>query len=107
MERIRTSLETCRFATMCVILHIVDIIWLLLAVGFLLAFCIYKLQLVLPGDQVFQDLIRYGKTKKQLKRPGCFRLFDVPKRSHSFLVTRNIFTIYTVINTVIINLYYK
>ncbi|XP_062858178.1 polyprenol reductase [Trichomycterus rosablanca] len=63
-------------------LQIVDIVWLSLAVGFLLAFCIYKLPFKLPGniDQVFQDLIRYGKTKKQIKRPGIFILFDVPKR---------------------------
>ncbi|XP_072552288.1 polyprenal reductase [Salminus brasiliensis] len=63
-------------------LQVVDIGWLFLALGFLAAFCLHKFPLKLPGDaeQVFQDLIRYGKTKEQLKRSGVLRLFDVPKR---------------------------
>ncbi|KAI4890004.1 hypothetical protein NFI96_010861 [Prochilodus magdalenae] len=67
---------------MPVSLQVVDIGWFLLALGFLVAFCVHKLPLKLPGgvEQIFQDLIRYGKTKKQLQRPSILRRFDVPKR---------------------------
>ncbi|XP_066533563.1 polyprenol reductase [Hoplias malabaricus] len=67
---------------MTVVLQVVDIVWILLASGFVAAFFLHKLPLTLPlyVQQVFQDLIRYGKTKDNLRRPGIFQLFDVPKR---------------------------
>ncbi|XP_076872319.1 polyprenal reductase isoform X2 [Brachyhypopomus gauderio] len=67
---------------MLVAFQIVDIAWFLLALGFLIAFCFHKLPLKLPADfeHVFQDLIRYGKTKELITRPGFLRMFDVPKR---------------------------
>ncbi|XP_054458770.1 polyprenol reductase [Anoplopoma fimbria] len=59
-----------------------DVLWFLLASCFLLAFCAHKLSTYLPRKYetcrlyvLFQDLIRYGKTKPNRKR-AC----DVPKR---------------------------
>lgn len=57
-------------------------VWLTLAAAFLLTLL---LQLVphglLPGCALFQDLIRYGKTKLGgPPRPAACRAFDVPKR---------------------------
>ncbi|XP_030628757.1 polyprenal reductase [Chanos chanos] len=59
----------------------VDIIWLLLAVAFLFARCFQSFSARIPHkiNQVFQDLIRYGKTR-QCKRPHWLCIFDVPKR---------------------------
>ncbi|XDV42030.1 hypothetical protein PO909_010782 [Leuciscus waleckii] len=61
---------------------IVNIIWFLLALCFIVAFCLYKFSLKLPNrlEDVFQDLIRYGKTKEPIKRPSRQRVFDVSKR---------------------------
>lgn len=57
-------------------------LWLSLAAVFLLTLL---LQLVppglLPSSTLFQDLIRYGKTKRSgPSRPAACRAFDVPKR---------------------------
>ncbi|XP_024114437.1 polyprenol reductase [Oryzias melastigma] len=62
---------------------LIDVLWFTLALCFLLAFCIHKIS----GNNheslnfflIFQDLIRYGKTKN-LKRTSWLRMFDVPKR---------------------------
>ncbi|KAM8746333.1 polyprenal reductase [Acanthopagrus schlegelii] len=65
----------------------VDVLWAFLALCFLLAFCAHKISLYLPRKYekcglyvLFQDLIRYGKTKQSLKRDDWLRVFDVPKR---------------------------
>ncbi|XP_026880262.2 polyprenol reductase [Electrophorus electricus] len=67
---------------MPVAFQMVDIVWFLLALGFLAAFFFHKSPRKLPADfeHVFQDLIRYGKTKEVLDRPGFLCLFDIPKR---------------------------
>ncbi|XP_027019183.1 polyprenol reductase [Tachysurus fulvidraco] len=68
---------------MLVTLQTVDIVWLLLALAFLLAFSVCKFSLRLPGEfeQLFQALIRYGKTKAQIQQqPETFPLLYVPKR---------------------------
>ncbi|KAM6150345.1 polyprenal reductase [Erethizon dorsatum] len=66
-------------------------VWLGLAASFLLALL---LQLapprLLPGCALFQDLIRYGKTKLAgPARPAAYRAFDVPKRyfSHFYVIS--------------------
>uniref|UniRef100_A0A8C9B857 Polyprenal reductase n=1 Tax=Phocoena sinus TaxID=42100 RepID=A0A8C9B857_PHOSS len=66
-------------------------VWLTLAAAFLLTLL---LQLVpsglLPGCALFQDLIRYGKTKEGgPSRPAACRAFDVPKRyfSHFYIIS--------------------
>ncbi|TKC48834.1 hypothetical protein EI555_015062 [Monodon monoceros] len=66
-------------------------LWLTLAAAFLLTLL---LQLVpsglLPGCALFQDLIRYGKTKEGgPSRPAACRAFDVPKRyfSHFYIIS--------------------
>lgn len=65
---------------------LIEIIWLLFVICFLLAFLIHTLSLYLPAECtksyifiLFQDLIRYGKTKKG-KRDTWLRVFDIPKR---------------------------
>ncbi|XP_049645906.1 polyprenol reductase [Suncus etruscus] len=67
------------------------LVWLALAAGFLLGLL---LQLVpprlLPGRALFQDLIRYGKTKALgPARPAACLAFDVPKRyfSHFYIIS--------------------
>ncbi|XP_070688657.1 polyprenal reductase [Pempheris klunzingeri] len=64
-----------------------DVLWAFLASSFLVAFCAHKFSPHLPRKYqacglfvVFQDLIRYGKTKQNLKRNDWLRVFDVPKR---------------------------
>ncbi|XP_004396322.1 polyprenal reductase [Callorhinus ursinus] len=66
-------------------------LWLTLTAAFLLTLL---LQLVppglLPGCALFQDLIRYGKTKFEgPSRPAACRVFDVPKRyfSHFYIIS--------------------
>ncbi|XP_016380982.1 polyprenol reductase isoform X2 [Sinocyclocheilus rhinocerous] len=61
---------------------IVNVIWFLLALCFITAFFLCKFSLKLPGslEHVFQDLIRYGKTKEDIKRPNWQLVFDVSKR---------------------------
>lgn len=64
----------------------IDVWWAFLASCFLGALCFHK---VLPHlcrnpetcrlVMIFQDLIRYGKTK-QIKRESWLVVFDVPKR---------------------------
>ncbi|XP_037627204.1 polyprenol reductase [Sebastes umbrosus] len=64
-------------------LSFTDVLWAFLASCFLLAFCVHKISLRHETRRVyvlFQDLIRYGKTKQTLKRDDRLRLFDVPKR---------------------------
>lgn len=66
---------------------VIDAAWAFLSLCFFVAFVLYKVSSRLPQKYkdslvcvVFQDLIRYGKTKQSLKRDDCLRLFDVPKR---------------------------
>nr|XP_055041615.1 polyprenol reductase [Misgurnus anguillicaudatus] len=63
------------------LIPLVNIIWFSLALCFIVAFCIYTFSFKLPHklDQVFQDLIRYGKTKENIKRPSWQLSFDVSK----------------------------
>uniref|UniRef100_A0A3B4ACG2 Polyprenal reductase n=1 Tax=Periophthalmus magnuspinnatus TaxID=409849 RepID=A0A3B4ACG2_9GOBI len=66
---------------------IIDVLWAFLATCFIVACGLYKVSSHLPkkcqkldGVVIFQDLIRYGKTKQNLKRDDWLRVFDVPKR---------------------------
>lgn len=64
------------------LLNPLRVVWLTLAAAFLLTLL---LQLappgLLPSCAVFQDLVRYGKTKRGAPpRPAVCRSFDVPKR---------------------------
>ncbi|XP_040339226.1 polyprenal reductase isoform X2 [Herpailurus yagouaroundi] len=66
-------------------------LWLALTAAFLLTLV---LQLVpaglVPGCALFQDLIRYGKTKREEpSRSAACRVFDVPKRyfSHFYVIS--------------------
>uniref|UniRef100_A0A8D0HE15 Polyprenal reductase n=1 Tax=Sphenodon punctatus TaxID=8508 RepID=A0A8D0HE15_SPHPU len=70
-------------------------LWLLLGAAFLVAVLVQLLQGP-PGkpplglDCLFQDLIRYGKTKSGCgQRPALLQLLDVPKRwfSHFYIVS--------------------
>ena len=61
----------------------IRIFWSFLACCFLAALCVHKLSRKYQTWRlyiVFQDLIRYGKTKQNLKRDEWLRVFDVPKR---------------------------
>ncbi|XP_053286632.1 polyprenol reductase [Pleuronectes platessa] len=61
----------------------IRIFWSFLACCFLAALCVHKLSRKYQTCRlyiVFQDLIRYGKTKQNLKRDEWLRVFDVPKR---------------------------
>uniref|UniRef100_A0A3B5LPU6 Polyprenal reductase n=1 Tax=Xiphophorus couchianus TaxID=32473 RepID=A0A3B5LPU6_9TELE len=69
------------------ILSLIDTCWFFLALCFLVAFSVHKASAQLPGEYrksslltLFQDLIRYGKTKQKLHRAQWLRVFDVPKR---------------------------
>lgn len=57
-------------------------VWLALAAAFLLALLLQLTPArLLPSCALFQDLIRYGKTKQSgSRRPAICRAFDVPKR---------------------------
>ncbi|KAM6921929.1 polyprenal reductase [Xenentodon cancila] len=66
---------------------LIDALWVFLASCFLVAFCAHKISTQVPKtcDTVgfyvlYQDLIRYGKTKQTLKRADWLRVFDAPKR---------------------------
>ncbi|XP_029285611.1 polyprenal reductase [Cottoperca gobio] len=68
-------------------LSFTDVLWSFLALCFFVAFCTHKISPNLPRKcetwrlyLLFQDLIRYGKTKQHLKRDDWLRAFDVPKR---------------------------
>ncbi|XP_029356375.1 polyprenal reductase isoform X2 [Echeneis naucrates] len=64
-------------------LSLIDASWLFLALSFLGAFCAHRVWGQYEGRglyMLFQDLIRYGKTKQTLKRHEWLRVFDVPKR---------------------------
>ncbi|XP_027883041.1 polyprenal reductase [Xiphophorus couchianus] len=68
-------------------LSLIDTCWFFLALCFLVAFSVHKASAQLPGEYrksslltLFQDLIRYGKTKQKLHRAQWLRVFDVPKR---------------------------
>lgn len=60
--------------------------WALLAAAFLAALLLHRAQAGRPGgggtaSGLFQDLIRYGKTKSGGgQRPAWLRRFQVPKR---------------------------
>ncbi|XP_067086065.1 polyprenol reductase isoform X2 [Osmerus mordax] len=67
-------------------LNVIETTWLLLVILFFLAVSIHTISLYLPNECeksqafiLFQDLIRYGKTKKS-KRDTWLRVFDIPKR---------------------------
>lgn len=57
-------------------------LWLALAAAFLLALLLQLAPArLLPSCALFQDLLRYGKTKQSgSRRPAVCRAFDVPKR---------------------------
>ncbi|KAM9385865.1 polyprenal reductase [Pholidichthys leucotaenia] len=64
---------------------LIDALWCFLAFCFFIACCVYKVSSGVPYktcrfNVLFQDLIRYGKTKQNLKRDAWLRVFDVPKR---------------------------
>lgn len=65
----------------------IDALWAFLAFCFIVAFVVHKVSPHLAKHYresfvfvIFQDLIRYGKTKQNLKRHEWLRVFDVPKR---------------------------
>ncbi|XP_035503669.2 polyprenol reductase [Scophthalmus maximus] len=61
----------------------IDVVWSLLAGCFLAALCVHQISRTYETSRLhilFQDLIRYGKTKQNLKRDDWLRVFDVPKR---------------------------
>ncbi|XP_036057580.1 polyprenol reductase isoform X2 [Onychomys torridus] len=66
-------------------------VWLALAAAFLLALLLQLAPAgLLPSCALFQDLIRYGKTKLSgPRRPAVCRAFDVPKRyfSHFYVIS--------------------
>ncbi|XP_003794658.1 polyprenol reductase [Otolemur garnettii] len=66
-------------------------LWLVLAAAFLLTLLLQLLPSgLLPSCALFQDLIRYGKTKSSgPPRPAAYRAFDVPKRyfSHFYIIS--------------------
>nr|XP_019936658.1 PREDICTED: polyprenol reductase [Paralichthys olivaceus] len=65
------------------LLSLIHILWSSLACCFLAALCVHKLSRKYQTCRlyvVFQDLIRYGKTKQNLHRDDWLRVFDVPKR---------------------------
>ncbi|XP_040040723.2 polyprenal reductase [Gasterosteus aculeatus] len=64
-----------------------DVFWCFLTSCFFAAFCLYELSKHAPRKYetslalvLFQDLIRYGKTKRPLARHGWLRACDLPKR---------------------------
>nr|XP_046247184.1 polyprenol reductase [Scatophagus argus] len=68
-------------------LSLLDVLWAFLSLCFFVAFCVHKISPYLLRKYetcrlyvLFQDLIRYGKTKQTLKRNDWLRMFDVPKR---------------------------
>nr|XP_025949381.1 transmembrane protein 165 isoform X2 [Dromaius novaehollandiae] len=70
------------------------VLWALLDAAFLAALLLQQAQARRPGGGLglglFQDLIRYGKTKSGCEqRPAWLRLFDVPKRwfTHFYAVS--------------------
>ncbi|XP_051026536.1 polyprenol reductase [Acomys russatus] len=66
-------------------------LWLALAAAFLLALLLQLAPArLLPSCALFQDLLRYGKTKLSgPRRPAVCRAFDVPKRyfSHFYVIS--------------------
>ncbi|XP_061094826.1 polyprenol reductase isoform X4 [Conger conger] len=68
----------------------IDFTWILLSLFFLLAFCLHVFLSHTSAKcaqsrvcELFQDLIRYGKTKNS-QRPSYVRMCDVPKRTRWF-----------------------
>ncbi|CAJ1059990.1 polyprenol reductase [Xyrichtys novacula] len=66
---------------------VVDGVWSSFACGFFVAFCAHKVSQYLARRQntsrvhvIFEDLIRYGKTKQHLKSDDWLRVFNIPKR---------------------------
>ncbi|XP_062431555.1 polyprenol reductase [Rhea pennata] len=73
---------------------VLGVVWALLAAAFLAALLLQQAQARRHGggggSGLFQDLIRYGKTKSGCEqRPAWLRLFDVPKRwfTHFYAVS--------------------
>ncbi|XP_021018970.1 polyprenol reductase isoform X1 [Mus caroli] len=66
-------------------------LWLALAAAFLFALLLQLAPArLLPSCALFQDLLRYGKTKQSgSRRPAVCRAFDVPKRyfSHFYVIS--------------------
>lgn len=61
----------------------IDILWCFLACSFFIALCVHNIWRKHKSCRVymlFQDLIRYGKTKQNGKRDEWLRVLDVPKR---------------------------
>ncbi|XP_029904630.1 polyprenal reductase [Myripristis murdjan] len=65
----------------------VDALWSFLSLCFFSAYFVHKVSLQWPKTferscvyVLFQDLIRYGKTKQNVQRDKWLRVFDVPKR---------------------------
>ncbi|CAG5862345.1 unnamed protein product [Menidia menidia] len=86
---------------------LIDILWGFLAACFLVAFYAHKISVRSPAETsrvyvLFQDLIRYGKTKQTLRRADWLRAFDVPKRwfwhFYAISVTWNIFLLAVYLN---------
>ncbi|XP_008305406.1 polyprenal reductase [Cynoglossus semilaevis] len=70
----------------------IDILWCFLACSFFIALCVHNIWRKHKSCRVymlFQDLIRYGKTKQNGKRDEWLRVLDVPKRWfwHFYLVS--------------------
>ncbi|XP_051930326.1 polyprenol reductase [Hippocampus zosterae] len=68
-------------------LRLIDFVWLVLSLSFFAALWAHKIAKRLPSkyqtcclNVLFQDLIRYGKTKQNFKRNDSLRAFEVPKR---------------------------
>ncbi|XP_037530315.1 polyprenol reductase [Nematolebias whitei] len=77
-------------------LNLIDCLWSFLVLCFLGAFCAHKFLSRVPESRetstlwpLFQDLIRFGKTKQSVSRTEWQRVFDVPKRWfwHFYLVS--------------------
>nr|XP_057929350.1 polyprenol reductase isoform X1 [Doryrhamphus excisus] len=67
--------------------RLIDIVWLVLSLSFFVALGAHVILKRLPAKYetcrlyvLFQDLVRYGKTKQNLKRDDWMSVFDVPKR---------------------------
>ncbi|XP_074524480.1 polyprenal reductase [Halichoeres trimaculatus] len=68
-------------------LSVTDVVWSCLACGFLIAFVAHNILNILPRGRensriyiIFEDLIRYGKTKQHREKGDWLRVFDIPKR---------------------------
>ncbi|KAF6372563.1 steroid 5 alpha-reductase 3 [Rhinolophus ferrumequinum] len=73
------------------VLNPLHAVWFTVAAAFLVSLMLQLLPPgLLPSSALFQDLIRYGKTKQEAAlRPAICRIFDVPKRyfSHFYVIS--------------------